>query len=118
MSSGTRAFRVAATGARVITGVAVIAACVVGVATAVHAPWPVVEHDPAQVEVTPVPGDSTLVCNGDLRALGRDSSAPLDMLSAASPTLTTGGTGRPRGGGTRDDGPPGRRRTAGAHRRG
>lgn len=93
MSSGTRAFRVAATGARVITGVAVIAACVVGVATAVHAPWPVVEHDPAQVEVTPVPGDSTLVCNGDLRALGRDSSAPLDMLSAASPTLTTGGTG-------------------------
>lgn len=93
MSRGNRAFRVAATSARVVTGVAVIAACVVGVAAAVHAPWPVIAHDPAQVEVTPVPGDSVLVCNGDLRALGRDSSAPLDMLSAASPSLTTGGTG-------------------------
>ncbi len=92
MSSGNRAFRVAATGARVITGVAVIAACVIGVATAVHAPWPVVAHDPALVEVTPVPGDSILVCNGDLRALGRDAAAPLDMLPAASPSLTTGGT--------------------------
>ena len=93
MSNGNRAFRVVATGARVITGVAVVAACVVGVAAAVHAPWPVVAHEPAQVVVTPAPGDSTLVCNGDLRALGRDSSAPLDMLSASSPSLTTGGTG-------------------------
>ena len=92
MSSGNRAFRVAATGARVITGAAVIAACVVGVTAAVHAPWPVVAHDPAQVEVTPVPGDSILVCNGDLRALGRDAAAPLDMLPAASPSLTTRGT--------------------------
>lgn len=90
--SGTRAFKVAATGARVITGVAVIAACVVGVATAVHAPWPTVRHDPAQVEVTPVPGDSVLVCNGDLRALGRDLSTPLNMLSAATPSITDGGT--------------------------
>jgi len=96
MSNGNRAFRVAATSARVITGVAVIAACVVGVATAIHAPWPIVAHDPAQVEVTPVPGDSVLVCNGDLRALGRDASAPLDMLSAAPTSLTSGGTaGRP-----------------------
>lgn len=76
MSNGNRAFRVAATSARVIMGVAVIAACVVGVATAIHAPWPTVAHFPAQVEVTPVPGDSVLVCNGDLRALGRDASAP------------------------------------------
>jgi hypothetical protein len=90
--SGTRAFRVAATGARVVTGVVVAAACVLGVATAVHAPWPVVRHDPAQVDVTPLPGDSVLVCNGDLRALGRDSSAPLDIRSAGSPSLTTGGT--------------------------
>ncbi|PRB15124.1 DUF5719 family protein [Microbacterium sp. MYb62] len=90
--SSTRAFRVAATGARVVTGVVVAAACVLGVATAVHAPWPVVRHDPAQVAVTPLPGDSTLVCNGDLRALGRDPSAPLDMRSAASASLTIGGT--------------------------
>lgn len=90
--SGTRAFRVAATGARVITGVVVAAACVLGVATAVHAPWPVIRHDPAQIDVTPLPGDSVLVCNGDFRVLGRDSSAPLDMRSAASPSLTAGGT--------------------------
>lgn len=90
--SGSRAFRVAATGARVVTGLAVVAACVVGVAAAVHAPWPIIRHEPAQVAVTPLPGDSVLVCNGDLRALGRDASNPLDMSSAASPTVTDGGT--------------------------
>jgi len=90
--SGTRAFRVAATGARVVTGVVVAAACVLGVVTAIHAPWPVIAHDPAQVDVTPLPGDSTLVCNGDLRALGRDASSPLDMRSAATARLTVGGT--------------------------
>lgn len=90
--SGTRAFRVAATGARVVTGVVVAAACVIGVVTAIHAPWPVIAHDPAQVDVTPLPGDSTLVCNGDLRALGRDASSPLDMRSAATARLTVGGT--------------------------
>lgn len=90
--NGTRAFRVAATGARVVTGVAVAVACVVGVVAAIHAPWPTVRHDPAQVEVTPLPGDTVLVCNGDLRALGRDSSAPLDMRSAASPGLTQAAT--------------------------
>jgi len=93
--SGSRAFRVAATGARVVTGLAVIVACAVGVAAAVHAPWPVLSHDPAQVDVTPLPGDSVLVCNGDLRALGRDAAEPLDMQSASSPTLTTGGTSGP-----------------------
>ena len=90
--SGTRTFRVVATSARVVTGVAVMAVCVIGVVTAVHAPWPVIAHEPAQVEVTPLPGDSVLVCNGDLRALGRDSSAPLDMRSAAAPSRTIGGT--------------------------
>ncbi|WP_431807919.1 DUF5719 family protein [Microbacterium paraoxydans] len=90
--SGNRAFRVAATSARVVTGVAVAAACVVGVAAAVHAPWPTIAHEPAQEQVTPLPGDSVLVCNGDFRALGRDSSAPLDMTAAAAPTLTVGGT--------------------------
>lgn len=90
--SGTRAFRVVATSARVVTGVAVAAACVLGIVAAVHAPWPVVAHAPAQVDVTPLPGDSVLVCNGDLRALGRDASAPLDMRSAATPSRTIGGT--------------------------
>lgn len=90
--SGSRAFRVVATSARVITGAAVIVACAVGVAAAVHAPWPIIRHDPAQVEVTPLPGDSVLVCNGDLRALGRDAVDPLAMSAVASPELTTGGT--------------------------
>lgn len=90
--SGSRAFKVAATGARLATGVAVIAACVVGIVAAVHAPWPVIRHDAARVDVTPLPGDSVLVCNGDLRALGRDAMDPLALSSAGSPTLTAGGT--------------------------
>lgn len=90
--SGSRAFRVAATSARVTAGVVVVAACIVSVAAAVHAPWPVVRQNPAQVDVTPLPGDSVLVCNGDLRALGRDAFDPLAMTSAQSPMLTVGGT--------------------------
>ncbi|MBP3977984.1 DUF5719 family protein [Microbacterium sp. BLY] len=90
--TGTRAFRVAATSARVVTGVVVAAACVLGVAAAVHAPWPTVTHEPAQEQVTPLPGDSVLVCSGDFRALGRNSAAPLEMRAAATSELTTGGT--------------------------
>ncbi|MFJ2550449.1 DUF5719 family protein [Microbacterium sp. NPDC087591] len=90
--SMNRGVRVAATGARLVAGAAVAVACVVGVVTAIHAPWPEVRHDPAQVQVTPLPGDSVLVCNGDLRALGRDTANPLAMWSAASPTVTVDGT--------------------------
>lgn len=90
--TGTRAFRVAATSARVVTGVVVAAACVLGVATAVHAPWPTVTHEPAQERVTPLPGDSVLVCAGDFRALGRNTAAPSEMRRAATPELTAGGT--------------------------
>lgn len=90
--TGNSAFRVAATGARLITGAAVAVACVVGVTAAIHAPWPEVRNEPAQVDVTPLPGDTVVVCNGDVRALGRDSSAPLDMRSAAAPSLTDAGT--------------------------
>ncbi|WP_226532632.1 DUF5719 family protein [Microbacterium paraoxydans] len=90
--SRSRAFRVAATSARLVTGGVVIVACVAGIAAAVHAPWPTIRHDAAQVQVTPLPGDSVLVCNGDLRALGRDAIDPLNMSSAATPSLTVGGT--------------------------
>ncbi|WP_336642543.1 DUF5719 family protein [Microbacterium sp. MMO-113] len=90
--TGNRAFRVAATSARVVTGVVVAAACVLGVATAVHAPWPTVTHEPAQQQVTPLPGDSVLVCAGDFHALGRNTAAPSEMRRAATPELTTGGT--------------------------
>lgn len=88
----TRAFRVAATSARVLTGAVVAAACVVGVVFAISAPWPTIAHEPAQTEVTPLPGDTVLVCNGDFRAIGRDSSNPLEMVSAASPQVTVDGS--------------------------
>ena len=42
--TGNRAFRVAATGARVLTGAVVAGACVVGVAFGVTATWPTVVH--------------------------------------------------------------------------
>lgn len=90
--TGTRAFRVAATSARLVTGVVVAAACVVGVATAVHAPWPTVTHEPAQEQVTPLPGDSVLVCSGDFRALGRNPAEPSEMRAAGTPQVTAGGT--------------------------
>ena len=46
--------------------------------------------------MTPLPGDTVLVCNGDLRAVGRDPSNPLEMVSAATPALTVeGSSGRP-----------------------
>ncbi|MFJ4224672.1 DUF5719 family protein [Microbacterium sp. NPDC089695] len=90
--NGTRAFRVAATSARVLTGALVAAACVAGAALAITAPWPTVSHEPAQADVTPLPGDTVLVCNGDFRAIGRDPSNPLEMVSAASPRVTVGGS--------------------------
>lgn len=82
--TGNRAIRVAATSARLLTGAVVAAACAVGMVVAVAAPWPTIAHDPAQAQVTPQPGDTVVVCNGDFRALGRDSSNPLQMVPAAS----------------------------------
>ncbi|WP_217184491.1 DUF5719 family protein [Streptomyces sp. AC495_CC817] len=88
--SGNRAIRVATTGVRVLTGTVVAAACVAGTVLAISAPWPTVAHEPAQAEVTPLPGDTVLVCNGDFRALGRDTADPLSMGSAGSPRITVG----------------------------
>lgn len=90
--TGNRAFRVAATSARVITGALVAAAVVVGTVLAISSSLPTIAHEPAQADVTPLPGDAVLVCNGDFRALGRDPSNPLEMVSAASPRFTRGGT--------------------------
>lgn len=90
--SRDRAFRLAATSARVITGAVVAAACVAGVAVAVAAPWPTITHDAARAEVTPLPADAMLVCNGDFRAIGRDPSNPFEMVSAASARITVDGT--------------------------
>ncbi|MBO9627406.1 MAG: hypothetical protein J7484_13665 [Microbacterium sp.] len=94
--SGNRAVRVATTGARLVTGALVAAACVAGTVAAIAAPWPVIAHEPAQAAVDPSPGDTVLVCNGDLRDLGRDTQNALQMQSAGSPRLTIGeSTGAP-----------------------
>ncbi|HWS49489.1 MAG TPA: DUF5719 family protein [Microbacterium sp.] len=88
--SANRAFRVAATSARVVTGAVVAAACVVGVVAAIAAPWPTVKSSPAQAQVTPLPGDTLQVCGGDFRAIGRFPADPLKMVSAGEPELTVG----------------------------
>lgn len=91
-----RAIRVAATSARVLTGAAIAAACVVGIVVGVSAPWPTVAGTPAQAEITPQRGDTVVVCNGDFRALGRDTSNPLAMESAGTARFTSDGdAGRP-----------------------
>jgi len=90
--TANRAIRVAATGARLLTGAVVAAACAVGMVVAVTAPWPTVTRDPAQAAVTPQPGDTVLVCNGDFRALGRDTANPLQMESAASTRFVAEGS--------------------------
>ncbi len=90
--SRAQTFRRVATGARIAVGAVVVAACVTGVVLAIHAPWPAVSHEPAQVDVVPVAGDPVLACTGDLRALGRDSSDPLALRSAGAFELVAGGT--------------------------
>lgn len=91
--SDKRAVRAATTGARMLVGALVAAACVAGTVLAVNAPLPGIVHEPANAEVTPLPGDTVLVCNGDVRAIGRDSANPLQQTSAGSPRFTTGSVG-------------------------
>ncbi len=82
-----RTIRLAATGSRIAMGAIVAVACAAGVAGAVAAPWPDIEHRPASTTVAPVPGDTVLVCNGSFRALGRDASRADLMLAAAAPRV-------------------------------
>lgn len=77
-----------ATGVRVGVGAVVAAACVLGVVGAVALPWPQIHTQPDATAITPVPGDTVLVCNGSFRALGRDASQAELMVSAASPRLS------------------------------
>lgn len=90
--SGTRVIRVAATSVRVVVGAAFAAACVVGMVVAIAAPWPTVANHPAQAQVTPQPADPVLACNGDFRALGRDTADPSQMAPAASARFIAGGS--------------------------
>jgi len=91
--SDKRAVRAATTGARLLVGALVAAACVAGTVLAVNTALPGIVHEPAQADVTPLPGDTVLVCNGDARAIGRDAANPLQQTSAGSPQFTTGSIG-------------------------
>lgn len=88
-----RAIRVVATGARLLVGAVVAVGCVVGVTAAVALPWPGVVNEPAQVSVTPTAGDSTLVCTGDFRAIGRNTQNAGQMSSAGDFALTRDSVG-------------------------
>ncbi|KDA06626.1 hypothetical protein DC31_09690 [Microbacterium sp. CH12i] len=88
-----RAIRIVATGTRLLVGVVVAVACVAGVTAAVALPWPEIATTPAQVAVTPAAGDTTLVCNGQFRAIGRDPQNVTQMFSAGVPDLTVDSNG-------------------------
>jgi len=88
-----RAIGVVATGARLLIGVLIAIGCVVGVVAAVALPWPGAAGVPAQVAVTPSAGDTTLVCTGDFRAVGRNSLDAAQQMSAGTPNLTVDSTG-------------------------
>lgn len=85
--------RVVATGARLIAGVVVSAACVAGAAVAVPAVWPTVSESPARATITPVAGDTLLSCAGSFLALGRDASQASQLSVAATPQLVSGAAG-------------------------
>ncbi|MGM7666298.1 DUF5719 family protein [Microbacterium sp. A93] len=88
-----RAIRVVATGARLVVGAVVAALCVAGVAAGVAFEWPGIENTPAQVSVRPAAGDTTLICTGAFRAIGRDVQNAQQMSSAGDATLTVDSSG-------------------------
>lgn len=90
-----RTIRLAATGARIATGAIVAAACVLGVVSAVAAPLPEVAREANGATVTPMPGDTVLICNGSYRVLGRDAGQAQLMVSAAFPQLRSDSEGEP-----------------------
>lgn len=91
--SQKRAIRVVATSARLMAGAIIAVGCVAGVTAAVALPWPAVTNEPAQVAVTPSAGDTTLVCNGPFRAIGRDSQNAQQMSPAGRPDVTVDSNG-------------------------
>ncbi|MGO2745876.1 DUF5719 family protein [Microbacterium sp.] len=88
-----RAIRVVATSARLLAGTVIAVACVAGVIAAVALPWPGAASEPAQVDVTPTAGDTTLVCTGDFRAVGRNSLDAAQQMPAGTPDLTVDSNG-------------------------
>ncbi|GAA5148664.1 hypothetical protein GCM10025768_10680 [Microbacterium pseudoresistens] len=91
--SGSKAVRVAGTGARLIGGLALSAACVAGVVVAVPMTLPGVQSTPAQTSVTPYPGDTLLTCAGPFRAVGRDATNATQQSTAGVPVIVSGADG-------------------------
>lgn len=87
------AVRVVSTGARLVGGIVVSAACVVGVIAAVPLGWPGVQTSPAHTEVEPYPGETMLTCSGPFRAVGRDATNATQQSTAGVPAITVGADG-------------------------
>lgn len=87
------AIRVAATSARVIGGLVVSAAVVVGTAVAIPMAWPAVSHEPAHEEIVPITGDVMLTCAGPFRALGRNPLNAAQLSVAGTPEVIFGASG-------------------------
>ncbi|MGM7678181.1 DUF5719 family protein [Microbacterium sp. A94] len=85
--------RVAATSARLVAGAVIAVACVAGVTAAVAVEWPSVTNQAAQMQVRPAAGDTTVVCSGSFRAIGRDANNAQQMSSAGDPALTVDSNG-------------------------
>ena len=88
--SKPNAVRIATTGARLVAGAVVSAACIVGAVVAIPAAWPTVAHDPGRTAVTPIAGDTLLTCAGPFLAIGRDASQASQLTVAGTPTLVSG----------------------------
>ncbi len=88
--TGNRTSRVLVRSARLTTGALAAAACVIGVAAGVAAPWPEIVQSPAQVSLTPQPGETVLACSGPFRALGRDAQSAVQMSVAGDMSVTWG----------------------------
>ncbi|GAA4485252.1 DUF5719 family protein [Microbacterium panaciterrae] len=88
--SKPNAVRIATTGARLVAGAVVSAACIAGAILAIPAAWPTVTHAPARATITPVAGDTLLTCAGPFLALGRDASQASQLTVAGTPQLLSG----------------------------
>lgn len=81
--SDRRVFRWAGTSARMLVGTVVSAGFVIGVVTAVAAPWPSVARPPLVVHADPVASATVLACPGALLAIARDATSPGQLTVAA-----------------------------------
>lgn len=89
MSTSNRT-RIVATGARLVAGVVVSAACVAGAVLAVPAAWPTLTHTARHSTVRPVAGDTLLTCAGPFLALGRDAAQVGQLSVAGTPSVVSG----------------------------